>query len=121
MLCVTSCCKKAQKLTSNNAPITFIADTLEVSNADALRKICVDCKNEIEGNYLICLTANIAGKPFVAVSVNEGNSLDCSKIIKEHIAPLVKGGGGGNKTLATAGGQDANTLAEVMDVVKALL
>ena len=42
-------------------------------------------------------------------------------IIKEKIAPLIKGGGGGQKTLATAGGQDASQLDKVIEMVKSLL
>ena len=34
---------------------------------------------------------------------------------------LIKGGGGGQKTLATAGGQDASNLDKVIDVVKGYL
>jgi len=44
-----------------------------------------------------------------------------NKIIKEQIAPLIKGGGGGQKTLATAGGQDISQLEKVIEVVKGLL
>jgi alanyl-tRNA synthetase len=47
--------------------------------------------------------------------------LDAGKIIKETVAPLIKGGGGGQKNLATAGGQDASHLQEVISRVKALL
>jgi alanyl-tRNA synthetase len=101
--------------------ITFIADQIEVSNVDALRKICMDLKNEINSEYVVCLTANIGGKPNVAISLSENSILDASKIIKERIAPLIKGGGGGNKTLATAGGQDASKLGEVIEVVKGLV
>ena len=43
------------------------------------------------------------------------------KIIKEYIAPLIKGGGGGQRTLATAGGQDASNLSQVIEKVKSLL
>jgi alanyl-tRNA synthetase len=42
-------------------------------------------------------------------------------IIKEQVAPLIKGGGGGQKTLATAGGQEAGNLPAVIDRVAALL
>jgi alanyl-tRNA synthetase len=48
-------------------------------------------------------------------------NLEAPKIIKEHIAPLIKGGGGGQKTLATAGGQDVSNLSEVIEKVKGLL
>jgi alanyl-tRNA synthetase len=110
-----------KQLVVGNTQCTFIADQLEVSNGDALKKLCLDLKNEIEGSYVICLTANIGGKAFVAVSVDDNSTLDSGKIIKEHIAPLIKGGGGGNKTLATAGGQDASQLAKVIEVVKGLV
>ncbi len=53
--------------------------------------------------------------------IAEERNLDAIKIIKEHIAPLIKGGGGGQKTLATAGGQDAGNLALVLEKVKGLL
>ncbi len=63
---------------------------------------------------MIVLAANIEGKPNVAVMLDESiassKSLDAPKIIKEYITPLIKGGGGGQKTLATAAGQDAGSL-----------
>ena len=54
-------------------------------------------------------------------NVAASKNLDAPKIIKEYIAPLIKGGGGGQKTLATAGGQDASKLNEVIEKVKSLL
>jgi alanyl-tRNA synthetase len=61
----------------------------------------------------------------VAVMIDEkvsaNKNLDASKLIKENISPLIKGGGGGQKTLATAGGQDASKFQQVIDTVKALL
>jgi len=53
--------------------------------------------------------------------VAAAKNLDAGKIIKEQVAPLIKGGGGGQKTLATAGGQDAGQLQQVIDKVKSLL
>ena len=47
--------------------------------------------------------------------------LDATKIIKEYIAPLIKGGGGGQKTFATAGGPVSANLTEVIEQVKQLL
>jgi alanyl-tRNA synthetase len=104
--------------------ITFIGDIVEVSSADALKKICFDLKNNLN-DYLVVLCANIDGKPSVAVGIADNvvaaKGLDAGKIIKEHIAPLIKGGGGGQKTLATAGGQDASNLDKVIEKVKSLL
>lgn len=104
--------------------VTFIGDIVEVSNADALKKICFDLKTNLN-DYVAVLCANIDGKPFVAVGISDtvaaAKGLDAGKIIKEHIAPLIKGGGGGQKTLATAGGQDASNLQQVIEKVRGLL
>jgi len=104
--------------------ITFVGDIVEVDSADALKKLCFDLKSKLN-DYVAVLAANIGGKPFVAVGIAEtvvaARSLDAGKIIKEHIAPLIKGGGGGQKTLATAGGQEISRLGEVIGVVKKLL
>ena len=104
--------------------VNFIGDIVEVSNPDALKKLCFDLKNNIN-NHVVVLCANIGGKPSVAVSIDEkvvaAKNLDAGKIIKEHVAPIIKGGGGGQKTLATAGGQDASNLQKVIDTIKGLL
>ena len=52
--------------------------------------------------------------------MNEKN-WQAPNIIKEKIAPLIKGGGGGQKTLASAGGQDASQLGKVLEVIKSML
>jgi len=104
--------------------ITFVGDIIEVDNPDALKKICFDLKNNLN-NYVAVLGANIGGKPFVAIGIADtvaaAKNLDAGKIVKEHIAPVIKGGGGGQKTLATAGGQEAANLRQVIEVVKKLL
>ena len=104
--------------------VTFVGQMVTVSNADALKKLCLDLKSHLN-DHVIVLCANIDGKPFVAVGVDEkvnaARGLDAGKIIKEHVAPLIKGGGGGHKTLATAGGQDVSGLQAVIEKVKGLL
>ena len=104
--------------------ISFIGAVVEVSNADSLKKLCFELKNDLT-NYLVVLAAAIDGKAQVAVlldeSVSVSKNLEAPKIIKEQIAGLIKGGGGGQKTLATAGGQDASNLALVIERVRALI
>jgi len=104
--------------------VNFIGDIVEVNNADALKKLCHDLKNNLN-NHVAVLCANIGGKPAVAVGISDtvvkAKGLDAGKIIKETIAPLIKGGGGGQKNLATAGGQDASNLKQVIEKVKSLL
>ena len=102
----------------------FIGSVVTVSNQDGLKKLCT----ELQGNFtnlLVVLAANIEGKAAVAVLVddtlNNAKGLEAQKIIKEQIAPLIKGGGGGQKGLATAGGQDPSNLMQVIESVKNLL
>ena len=104
--------------------INFIGEVVEVSNADALKKLCFDLKPSLT-NYFVVLAANIDGKASVAILIDDAiaasKNLEAPKIIKEQVAPLIKGGGGGQKTLATAGGQDASNLKQVIEKVKGLL
>jgi alanyl-tRNA synthetase len=104
--------------------INFIGDIVEVSSPDSLKKLCFDLKNHIN-NAVVVLCANIDGKPHVAVSIADtvvaAKNLDAGKIIKEQIAPVIKGGGGGQKNFATAGGSDTSNLKQVIEKVKALL
>jgi alanyl-tRNA synthetase len=104
--------------------INFIGQLIDVPNADSLKKICFSLKNDLE-NYFIVLSASIDSKPYVAIMIDEdivtSKNIEAQKIVKEQIAPLIKGGGGGQKTFATAGGQDANKLTEVIERAKQLL
>jgi alanyl-tRNA synthetase len=104
--------------------VSFIGQIIEVPHAEALKKICFDLRNNLH-DHLVILAANIGGKPSVAVGISDtvvaARQLDAGKIIKEKVAPLIKGGGGGQKNLATAGGQDASKLKEVIEEVRRLL
>ena len=99
---------------------SFIGKVLELSNADGLKKLAGEL---ITTNDVVVLAANIGGKASVAIALSErlvSEGFEVPKIIKEHITPIIKGGGGGQKSLATAGGQDASNLDKVIEVVKGL-
>jgi alanyl-tRNA synthetase len=112
-----------QKVKTVNG-LSFLGAIVEVNNADSLKKLCFELKNDL-ADYVVILTANIEGKAHVALlldeTVSQNRNLDAPAIIKQHIANLIKGGGGGQKTLATAGGQDAGNLQQVIDKVQSLL
>ena len=75
--------------------------------------------------FIAVIVATISGKPFVAISISEAvvneNGLDAGKIIKEIVAPIIKGGGGGQKSLATAGGTDASSLDTIAPKIRKLI
>jgi alanyl-tRNA synthetase len=101
--------------------VSFIGALLDLNNADGLKKLANDLKTDAQ---MVVLVANIAGKASVAVGVSDelmAKGLEAPKLIKEHITPIIKGGGGGSKNLATAGGQDASNLDNVIEIIKRLL
>jgi len=104
--------------------VSFIGEVIEVPNPDSLKKLCFDIKHHLH-DHLVVLCCNIDGKAHVAISISDtvvaAKNLDAGKIIKEHVAPLIKGGGGGQKNLATAGGQEVSNLKQVIEKVKSLL
>lgn len=104
--------------------VQFLAQTVEASGVDALKKVAYDMRLHLK-NYLVVLTANVGGKAAVAIAIDEAlateKGLDAGKLIKQHVAPLIKGGGGGQKALASAGGQDVSQLEAVWAAVKSVL
>ena len=108
--------------------ILFIGKVLELGNADGLKKLASELISSIPplegGEAVVVLAANIGGKASVAIAFSESlvaKGFEAPKMIKEHITPIIKGGGGGQKNIATAGGQDASNLDKVIEVVKGLL
>ena len=109
---------------------SFIGEIVEVPDADALKKLCFDLKPGLAAlpgapPYLVVLAANLDGKAAVALLLDEqlaaARNLQAPAIIKEYVAPLIKGGGGGQRTLATAGGQDASNLPQVIEKMRGML
>jgi alanyl-tRNA synthetase len=101
--------------------IQFIGQVVEVTQSEMLKKLCNDIRT-LTPETVVVLAAVVANKPFVAIGIADqlvnANSLDATVLIKSKVAGLIKGGGGGQKTLATAGGQDASNLMQVIDQVK---
>jgi alanyl-tRNA synthetase len=104
--------------------IQFIGAVIDTGNADGLKKLCFDLKDSLS-NYVITLAANVDGKASVAIAVADelvnNKGLEAPKLINDHVKALIKGGGGGQKTLATAGGQDASNLPQVIEKIKSIL
>ena len=103
----------------------FIGKVVEASNGNALKDLCLKLQPQLTAPYAVALAANVGGKAAVAIMYSEAlaqaKGLDAVKTIKEKITPIIKGGGGGKNTLATAGGQDVSNLLAVIEVVKELL
>ncbi len=99
----------------------FVGKMVEVSSADSLRKLATDVEKALSGKGVVVLCAVVNGKLSVAIAVGQervSQGLDASAIMKTTVAPLIKGGGGGNKTLATAGGANTDAGEAVIAAVR---
>jgi alanyl-tRNA synthetase len=94
---------------------TLIAK-VELPNADSLKKLAYELKNEVENAFVI-LAASIEGKPQIAVILDESliqsKNLNAGLIVRA-LAKEIQGGGGGQAFFATAGGKDLNGLDKVV-------
>jgi alanyl-tRNA synthetase len=108
----------------NYPDASFIGAVLDGVSGDGLRKLAMELRQELP-NLLLAIAAAAEGKANVAVAIGDSlqtsKNLDAVKIIKEQVAPLIKGGGGGQKSLAIAGGQDITQLRNIIDNIKNLL
>ena len=70
-------------------------------------------------NFVIVLASGSEKQAQVVIAVDEqlvkSKGFDASKFIKDTVADLISGKGGGQKTLATAKGIDSTRLSEVIN------
>ncbi|MBK0379116.1 alanine--tRNA ligase [Mucilaginibacter segetis] len=111
--------KKAEQINGVN----FIAQQVELPNADAIKTLAYHLKDIVNDLFLV-LVADIAGKPNITVMIAENlvkeKGLHAGNIVKE-LAKLVKGGGGGQPFFATAGGSDVSGLSAVLEKAKSYI
>ena len=104
--------------------IQFLGVQLQLGSADHLKKLAQQL-GALHANSVVVLTSKVDEKANVVLAISESlvnqKNWQAPQIIKEKIAPLIKGGGGGQKTIASAGGQDNTQLDKVIDVIKAML
>ena len=104
--------------------IAFLGAKVNLNSADNLKKLA-QLLNATQSKAVIVLANEIEGKAAVVLSISEylvqEKGWQAPQIIKEKIAPFIKGGGGGQKTLAAAGGQDATQLDKVIETIESML
>ncbi len=104
--------------------IQFLGAAVDVSSVDALKKLCNELRSTHD-NAFVAIGAVIEGKPAIALGIadalQKSSGFDANAMIKNEVAKYIKGGGGGQKTLAVAGGQDPAALMSAIDAVKKAL
>ena len=108
----------------NKNGIAFLGTKVNLNSADNLKKLA-QLLSATHNKSVIVLVNEIEAKAAVVLAISENlvqeKGWQAPQIIKEKIAPFIKGGGGGQKTLAAAGGQDASQLDKVIEVVASML
>ncbi len=96
--------------------IDFLAQQVEVPNAEALKSLAFSLKNSLAKPFIV-LAAAVEGKPLLAVVVADElvaeGKLHAGNIVRE-LSKLIKGGGGGQPFFATAGGKDVSGIGEIL-------
>jgi alanyl-tRNA synthetase len=98
-------------------------DTIDNADAGVLKRVYTDMKiKDSAEKKVLLLTGKKDGKVTILLgcSANFVN-FDCNKIIKEQVAVLINGGGGGQKFQALATGTDAGKLDMVATAIKAVI
>lgn len=101
--------------------VPFIGKVIQTDSADSLKKLCFELKNKLEG-LVVVLAASINGKPHVCILIDEKTAkeknISANHFIRNQVAPLIQGGGGGQDHFASAGGSDPSGLEDVIKTVK---
>ena len=97
--------------------INMIIQQVKLPNADALKKLAFELKNELKPLVAV-LAADIEGKPQIAVVVEEelvaSKGWNAGQAVRE-LARAIQGGGGGQPFFATAGGKKLEGLPQVIE------
>ena len=104
--------------------VHLVAKQVTVERGDDLKQLCFNMKGRLK-EAVVLLVAAVDGKAFVALMLDdalaEQRQLDAARFIREQAGPLIQGGGGGQKTLASAGGKDVSRLSQVLDAGRSWL
>lgn len=102
--------------TIQDGTYSHIAQEVLVSSMDALKKLAYDLRLHAD---LVVLGANWGEKCGVAIALSDALAahIDANQLIKQEVAAKIQGGGGGQKTIATAGGSKFEGFAGVVDAL----
>jgi alanyl-tRNA synthetase len=102
--------------------INFLATTVQFNNAEEIKNILFEIKNEVE-NCFIVLGAEVNGKPSISVILSDNlvkdKGLNAGAIVKD-LAKEINGGGGGQAFYAQAGGSKPEGLKNAIEKAKAI-
>jgi alanyl-tRNA synthetase len=100
--------------------INFIAKKVDVDNADIIKDIAFQLKNEIEDLVLVA-GANLGGKANLTIMISENLTkkfdLHAGNMVRA-LAKNIQGGGGGQAFFASAGGKNPEGITNAIEEAK---
>ena len=100
-----------------------IIEKIDLPNADAIKKIAFDLRNETE-NLFLALGAEVGGKAHITVMISENLAKEKGWNAKDFIKQIsaeIKGGGGGQDFYATAGGSNLEGIEKALQKIKGMV
>jgi alanyl-tRNA synthetase len=111
------------KQAENINGIHFIAQKVDLPNAEAIKTLAYSLKDKLANLYVV-LAAEIDGKPSLTVMLSDNlvndKGLNAGTIIRE-LAKEIDGGGGGQPFYATAGGKNTAGIASALLKAKSFI
>jgi alanyl-tRNA synthetase len=108
------------KQAENINGIHFIAQKVDLPNAEAIKTLAYSLKDRLANLYVV-LAAEIDGKPSLTILLSENlvkeKGLNAGTIIRE-LAKEIDGGGGGQPFYATAGGKNSAGIEKALAQAK---
>ena len=105
--------------------VLYLGLQVTLSHMDLYKKAAQLLTQTQTGEVMVLLVGAQGEKAFAALSMSEAlvaaKKWEAPQLIKTHIASLIKGGGGGQKTLAAAGGQDGSQFDLILSTIQSLL
>ncbi len=102
--------------------IKFLANEVAVQHIDLLKKLVHHLQNHVTEDFVFCIWTIIDHKLQVVITTSKGHAkLNANQIIKDVVCPLINGNGGGQPTLATAGGINLSAATELAQALRKFL
>jgi alanyl-tRNA synthetase len=103
--------------------VKVLIGQVKLPHEEALKQVVLSFRDQPRP-FFLTLTSIIEEKPHIAILISEDlikdNQLNANTIIKD-LATLIQGGGGGQPFFATAKGNNANGISQVLSTAQVLL
>lgn len=103
--------------------INFISQKIDLNSADAIKELAYGMRDEMDSLFLV-IGAEVNGKASLTLLLSENlvkeKNMDAGKIIRE-LAKEIQGGGGGQPSFATSGGNNPAGLDKALALAKSFV